>query len=246
MNILIVGASSAIAKSTAQLYAQRGKAKLFLVARNEQKLSVIKDDLLVRGAQSVELAIADLADVSQTDGWLSSAFSSLGKIDLVLIAQGVLGEQKEAEQDLSHMHEILNVNGISQIDLLAKLANRMEQQAYGTIACISSVAGDRGRPSNYVYGTSKAMVNTFLQGLRARLCSSDVNVLTIKPGFVDTPMTADIKKGGPLWASPELIAQGIAKAVESKRSIVYLPWFWQYIMLIIKHIPEFIFKRLKL
>ena len=246
MNILIVGASSAIAEATAQFYAQSERANFFLVARNESKLSVIKDDLLVRGAHQVDVEIADLADITQTNAWLTQAFSVLGRIDLVLIAQGILGEQDKAEQDLTHMHEILQVNGISQIDLLAQLANRMEQQAGGTIACISSVAGDRGRPSNYVYGTSKAMVSTFLQGIRARLSHAGVNVITIKPGFVDTPMTADIDKGGPLWATPEMIAEGIAKAVESKRSVVYLPWFWQYIMLIIKHIPEFIFKRLKL
>ncbi len=246
MNILIIGASSAIAEATAQFYAQSERANFFLVARNERKLNVVKDDLLVRGAHSIETHVADLADIKQTDTWLTQAFSVLGRIDLVLIAQGILGEQDKAEQDLAHMHEILQVNGISQIDLLAQLANRMEQQASGTIACISSVAGDRGRPSNYVYGTSKAMVTTFLQGLRARLNIANVNVLTIKPGFVDTPMTSEIEKGGPLWASPEIIAEGIAKAVESKRSVVYLPWFWQYIMLIIKHIPEVIFKRLKL
>lgn len=246
MNILIIGASSAIAEATAQFYAQSERANFFLVARNERKLNVVKDDLLVRGAHSIETHVTDLADIKQTDAWLTQAFSVLGRIDLVLIAQGILGEQDKAEQDLAHMHEILQVNGISQIDLLAQLANRMEQQASGTIACISSVAGDRGRPSNYVYGTSKAMVTTFLQGLRARLNTANVNVLTIKPGFVDTPMTAEIEKGGPLWASPEIIAEGIAKAVESKRSVVYLPWFWQYIMLIIKHIPEVIFKRLKL
>ena len=246
MNILIIGASSAIAEATAQFYAQSERANFFLVARDERKLSVIKDDLLVRGAHEVATAVADLSDVEQTNAWLAQAFSALDRVDLVLIAQGILGEQEKAQQDLAHMHEILQVNGISQIDILAQLANRMEQQASGTIACISSVAGDRGRPSNYVYGTSKAMVTTFLQGLRARLSPANVNVLTIKPGFVDTPMTADIEKGGPLWATPEMIAEGIAKAVESKKNVVYLPWFWQYIMLIIKHIPEFIFKRLKL
>ena len=246
MNILVVGATSAIAEATAKLYAQQHRASFYLVARNEKKISVLKNDLQVRGAYQIDFFEADLADVSQFDRWLTQAFSFLGRVDLVLIAQGVLGDQAKAEKDLAHAEEVLHINGMSQLSLLTLLANRMEQQGSGTVAVISSVAGDRGRPSNYVYGTSKAMVSTFLQGLRARLYESGVNVLTIKPGFVDTPMTASIEKNGPLWAQPDDIAEGIVKAVEAKSSIVYLPGFWRFIMLIIKHIPEFIFKRLSL
>ncbi len=246
MNVLVIGASSAIAESFARLYAQQHRANLVLVARNEQKLEILKDDLIARGAHQVDLIKQDLAVEDSVEGWLTQAFSSLGRVDIVLIAQGLLGDQEKAERDFDHMHQILQVNGLAQIDILAKLANRMEAQGSGTIACISSVAGDRGRPSNYVYGTSKAMVTTFLQGLRARLFDKGVNVLTIKPGFVDTPMTADIEKGGPLWASPDTVAEGIVAAIEAKKSEVYLPWFWRYIMLIIKNIPEFIFKRLSL
>jgi len=246
MNILIIGANSAIAEATAIQYAQQERANFFLVARDEKKLDILKRDLQVRGAHQLESYTADLSDVEGFDTFLAQAFSSLGRIDLILIAQGVLGDQKIAEKNMQEADYILHLNGISQCALLARIANRMETQGSGTIACISSVAGDRGRPSNYIYGTSKAMVSTYLQGLRARLFKAGVNVLTIKPGFVDTPMTADIEKGGPLWASPELIAEGIVKAVENKRSEVYLPFFWRYIMLIIKHIPEFIFKRLSL
>jgi hypothetical protein len=116
----------------------------------------------------------------------------------------------------------------------------------GSIVLISSVAGDRGRQSNYFYGTSKAAVTTFAQGLRNHLFNSGVHVLTIKPGFVDTPMTAAITKGGPLWASPEQIADCIEKGLQKKRNVVYAPWFWQIIMLVIQHIPETVFKRLGL
>jgi len=129
---------------------------------------------------------------------------------------------------------------------LTLVANRFEARRGGTIAVISSVAGDRGRKSNYVYGAAKGMVTLFLQGLRNRLAAAEVQVLTIKPGFVDTPMTAAIPKGGPLWAKPEDIATGILAAIEKKRDVVYLPWFWQWIMLIIRMIPERIFKRLSL
>jgi decaprenylphospho-beta-D-erythro-pentofuranosid-2-ulose 2-reductase len=125
------------------------------------------------------------------------------------------------------------------------LAKQLEQQGHGCIAVISSVAGDRGRQSNYVYGTAKGALSIFLQGLRNRLGKTGVQVLTIKPGFVDSPMTKDFDKGL-LWVKPAMIAQGILRAIEKKKEVVYLPFFWRYIMLIIKMIPEKIFKRLTL
>jgi short-subunit dehydrogenase len=130
--------------------------------------------------------------------------------------------------------------------LLTHLANRFEAQKHGSIAVISSVAGDRGRQSNYVYGTAKGAVTIFLQGLRNRLHKSGVQVLTIKPGFVDTPMTAGIYKKGPLWAAPEAIARSIQSGIEKRRDVIYTPLFWMGIMSIIKAIPEWIFKKLKL
>ena len=139
-----------------------------------------------------------------------------------------------------------DINAISTMALLTLLANRFKAQGHGTLAVISSVAGDRGRQSNYVYGSAKAAVSTFLGGLRQRLARANVQVLTIKPGFVDTPMTAGIANKGALWAQPDRIAAGIVRAIDRGRSVVYLPWFWELIMLVIKHIPEPIFKRLKL
>jgi short-subunit dehydrogenase len=121
----------------------------------------------------------------------------------------------------------------------------MEAQQQGSIAVISSVAGDRGRASNYLYGSAKAAVSTFLSGMRQRLEKRGVNVLTVKPGFVDTPMTRDFKKSA-LWAKPEEVARGIVRAIDRRKAVVYLPWFWSIIMLIIKHVPEFMFKRTKL
>jgi short-subunit dehydrogenase len=131
------------------------------------------------------------------------------------------------------------------IALATVLANRFEAQRSGSIAVISSVAGDRGRQSNYVYGAAKGAVTLLLQGLRNRLSKSGVQVLTIKPGFVDTPMTAEFKKGA-LWAKPDDIAHGIVSAIDRRRDVVYLPGFWRLIMLIIRHIPEPIFKRMSL
>jgi decaprenylphospho-beta-D-erythro-pentofuranosid-2-ulose 2-reductase len=138
-----------------------------------------------------------------------------------------------------------NTNGTSTIALMTVAANRFEAQRHGALAVISSVAGDRGRQSNYLYGSAKAAVSAFASGLRQRLAKVGVAVVTIKPGFVDTPMTKDFPKG-PLWAKPEAVARGIMRAIDRRRNVVYLPWFWCLIMLIIRHIPESVFKRIKL
>lgn len=246
MNILIIGATSAIAKATARYYADQKQHTLFLVARNAKELEIFTQDLAVRGAKNIYSTVVDLVHEEAYASWIEKAFEQMGSVDIVLIAHGILGNQKACEQDVLKMKQMLEVNGISSMAMMTIIANKLEQQKSGTIAFISSVAGDRGRASNYVYGASKAMVTTFLQGLHVRMARVGVNVLTIKPGFVDTPMTADIEKGGPLWAQPEDIAKGIARAIEKRKACVYLPWFWRIIMGIIIHIPGPIFKKLNL
>ncbi len=243
-NILILGATSAIAKHTSRLFAA-DEHRLYLVARNEDKLKSMQQDMQVRGAPQVDYEVLDLGDNEQHQALLQRATDTMGSIDTVLIAYGTLGDQKKAEQNYPATLEELQTNFLSVVSLLTLLANQMEQQQSGSIAVISSVAGDRGRQSNYVYGTAKGALTIFLQGLRNRLHRSKVHVLTIKPGFVDTPMTADFKKGL-LWTTPEVIANGIYRAIKKKKEVVYLPFFWRYIMLIIKLIPEKIFKRLSL
>jgi decaprenylphospho-beta-D-erythro-pentofuranosid-2-ulose 2-reductase len=242
--ILILGASSAIARATARLFAEAG-ASVFLVARDPEKLAVIAKDLEVRGAKQVFLRAQDLNRVEEHEALVDESIRKMGKIDIVLLAHGVLGDQKLAERDFAEAQRIFETNLLGPISLLSRLAQRLEAQKSGCLAVISSVAGDRGRQSNYFYGTSKGALSLFLQGLRNRLASSGVHVLTIKPGFVDTPMTADFPKG-PLFVKPETIAAGIVSAIARNRNSVYLPWFWQIIMLIIKSIPEGIFKKLKL
>lgn len=244
-NVLIIGASSAIAQATAKLFAAQGD-KLCLVGRNADKLSQIAADLKVRGAPQVSQIIADLNDFAQHESLIKQAVVNLQGLDIVLIAHGTLDDQKACEQDYKTAEACLRTNFLSVVSLVTPLANFFEQQRYGCIAVISSVAGDRGRQSNYVYGTAKGAVNLFLQGLRNRLHPANVQVLTIKPGFVDTPMTAQITKKGALWAQPEQIAAGIYHAIEKRKNCVYLPWFWKIIMGIIIHVPETIFKRLKL
>jgi short-subunit dehydrogenase len=243
--ILIIGATSAIAAATARLFAARGDA-MFLVARNAEHLRAVVADLNVRGAARTDNATLDATDFAAHEAVLDQAERDLGGIDVALIAHGTLSDQAECERSLDALRREFDTNAISTIALLTSLANRMEARRSGTLAVISSVAGDRGRQSNYVYGAAKAALSTFLGGLRQRLAKSGVAVLTIKPGFVDTPMTAGIANKGALWAQPERIAAGIVKAIDRRRNIVYLPWFWRWIMLVIRHIPEPLFKRLKL
>lgn len=243
--ILIIGATSAIAEATARRFAARGDA-LFLVARNAEHLRAIAADLAVRGAMRNATATLDAADFGAHEAVLDAAERELGGLDVVLIAHGTLSDQARCQASVESMRRELDVNAISTLALLTHVANRFEAQKRGTIAVISSVAGDRGRQSNYVYGSAKAAVTTFLGGLRQRLAKANVDVLTIKPGFVDTPMTAAIANKGALWAQPDRIADGIVKAIDRRRNVVYLPWFWRWIMLVIRHIPEPLFKKINL
>ncbi|MET3106079.1 decaprenylphospho-beta-D-erythro-pentofuranosid-2-ulose 2-reductase [Oxalobacteraceae bacterium GrIS 2.11] len=242
--IVIIGANSAIAEASARIWAQRGDY-VFLVARNPEKLEALAADLRVRGGPRVETCCMDVNDVAAHVEMLDAAAQKLGGIDTILIAHGTLSDQAACQQSVELTMKEINTNALSVIALLTVVANRFEQQKAGTIAVISSVAGDRGRQSNYVYGSAKAMVTAFTSGLRQRMLKSGVAVTTIKPGFVDTPMTASFKKGL-LWAKPDYLAKCIVDACDNSRDVVYSPWFWYWIMAIIKTIPEFVFKKLSL
>lgn len=240
--ILIVGATSAIAEAAGRLWAQAGN-HLFLVARNQEKLEAIAADLRVRGCQKVETYAMDVNDFALHTAMLEAAEHSLDGLNTVLIAHGTLANQAACQQSVELTMQEIRTNALSVIALLTHIANRFEARKKGTIAVISSVAGDRGRQSNYVYGSAKAMVTAFTSGLRQRLYKSGVSVVTIKPGFVDTPMTAEFKKG-PLWASSEKVARDIVRACNRKENVVYTPWIWLEILMIIKLIPEKIFVKL--
>ena len=242
--ILVFGACSAIAESLSRIFAARGDA-LFLVARDAERLEAVRADLALRGGGLAASAAADLREVSAHAELFSRAESALGGLDVVVIAHGVLPDQRECDESAEKALEMIHVNGVSAVSLMALAASRFEKRGRGQIAVISSVAGDRGRGGNYVYGAGKALVSVYAQGLRNRLHGRGVGVLTVKPGFVDTPMTAKFKKGA-LWAKPEEVAEGIARALDRGRDEVYLPWFWRPIMAVIRAVPEFIFKRLSL
>lgn len=242
--VLIIGATSAIAQEVAKIYAANG-SQLFLVARNSQKLEQVAKDLKVRGADNIEQLSLDLANIDDHEQIVTAADKFMSGIDIVLIAHGTLPDQKSCENSVINTVQELQINFLSTVSLLTLLANYFEKQASGCIAVISSVAGDRGRQSNYVYGAAKGGLSIFLQGLRNRLNSAGICVLTIKPGFVISPMTAEFKKGI-LWAHPKKVANNIVSAIHKRKNVVYAPWFWRWIMFIICNIPENIFKRMRL
>ncbi|MCE9670638.1 SDR family oxidoreductase [Myxococcus stipitatus] len=242
--VLVLGATSAIAQATVRLLAARG-ASLYLVGRNAENLEAVAKDAATRGAAKVDSQAVDLNTFDAHEALVDGAFQSLGGLDGVVLAHGVLGDQVEAQRSWAATEAVLRTNFLSAVSLLTVLANRFEAQKAGTLVVISSVAGDRGRQSNYVYGASKGALNVFLQGLRNRLAKSNVAVVTVKPGFVDTPMTAHLPKNK-LFASPEKVARGLLRAADSRKNEVYVPGIWALIMLIIRSIPESVFKKLKL
>ncbi len=242
--VLVLGATSAMAQATVRLLAARG-ASLYLVGRNTERLEAVAQDARTRGAAKVATEALDLDDVAQHEALVERATTALGGLDGALLAHGILGNQEASQRAYAEAEKVFRTNFLSAVSLLTPLANRFEAQKAGTLVVISSVAGDRGRQSNYIYGASKGALSVFLQGLRNRLARSGVAVVTVKPGFVDTPMTADMKKNA-LFASPEKVARGILRAADKRRNEVYLPGFWRLIMFIIRSIPEGLFKRLKL
>lgn len=243
--ILIIGATSAIASSCARKWLD-ADCVFFLVGRNKEKLNSVADDLLARGAKSVSCFIMDAMDYSRHESMLTECISVLQSIDIALIAQGTLPKQSDCEHNVVYAVREFDNNATSVIALLTILAKQFETQGFGSIAVISSVAGDRGRPSNYLYGAAKGAVSIYCDGLRARLYKSGVHVITIKPGFVDTPMTHGLALPAALVAKPDDVAASIVKGVAKKKNILYAPFFWSLIMLVIKTIPTFIFKRMGL
>ena len=241
--VVIFGATSGIAEATAREFARDGAA-FVLVGRNAEALGDLGDDLKVRGAASVNILQADLGDIDALPGLCSKARDRLGSLDVALIAHGVLPDQEACEASAEALLDALQVNSISPAVLMSELAQIMLAQGHGSLVVLSSVAGDRGRPSNYIYGASKAMLSVLGEGMALKLKERGVKVLVVKPGFVDTKMTAAFEKGA-LWASAAQVGGHIAKAVRGGKSgVLYTPRWWELIMLIIKLAPGFIVKRM--
>jgi decaprenylphospho-beta-D-erythro-pentofuranosid-2-ulose 2-reductase len=240
MHIVIVGATSAIAQATIRLWANAGHS-LTLFGRNASELEHIAADARVRGAVEVIVHAAEITLRS----YIESAVSLLPKIDQALIAHGSYTRTDRASTDTAHLVEELNVNFTSAALWTQLLANKMADAGGGTVAVISSVAGDRGRYANHVYGAAKAGLTAFCDGLRARMHERNVNVITVKPGPIDTPMTAHIEKKGLLWGTSEQVAADMVRAIAKRKEVVYSPWFWWGIMRIVRAVPERVAKRLK-
>lgn len=241
--VVILGATSGIALEVGRQLAQRG-CELLLVARSRERLVVLQSDLQARGAAQVLTCPADLAVIEQHAGIFDYIHRTLPEFDTVLLAYGSMHDQKDSEASVEVLLDELTVNFVSASALLTLFANDLEKRRTGCIAAITSVAGDRGRRANYVYGSAKGALSLFLQGLRSRLHPAGVKVITIKPGPVQTPMTDHLEKAS-RFADPELVAAQIVHALERRSpNVLYTPKIWRYIMAAVEHIPEPIFKRL--
>lgn len=241
-HILIIGAKSDIAKEVARVYAKNGY-DLYLAGRDIETINDLANDIKLRSDVAVELKEFDMVDFnSHLDFYNSLDPKPLG----VIVVAGYMAEQKECEQDFQKTLNTINVNFTGSVSILNIVTNDMEKNKNGFIVGISSVAGDRGRKTNYIYGSSKAGFSAYLSGLRNRLFNSSVQVLTVKPGFVNTKMTEGLDLPEKLTAQPKEVANDIFKAQQSKKDILYTKKIWRLIMLIIKNIPEMVFKRMGL
>ena len=240
--VLIIGAKSDIAKATAREYAKNGY-NLYLAARDVNELEAFANDITVRTQKTVKLVELDILDYENH----RTFYDQLEEKPLgVISAVGYLGDQEKAQSDFSEAQKIINTNYTGVVSLFNVIADDFEKRRNGFMVGISSVAGDRGRKSNYVYGSAKAALTAYLSGLRNRLHDAQVHVLTVKPGFVDTKMTEDMDLPEKLTAQPEEVAEDIYTAQQKSKNIVYTKWIWKWVMLVIRIIPEFQFKKMSI
>jgi len=238
-NVLVVGATSAIAGHAARAWAGRG-ARLFLVARDPLRLAALADEL---GPAVAGTAQGDFCELDRAATHVDSAAAALGDIDVALVAHGLLSDQRETEHDIDAATRSITANFTSAVAFLIPIANRMEARGSGRIAVLTSVAGERGRPRNYTYGASKRATSTYLEGLRSRLYPSGVSVHDLRLGPVDTPMTRDHPKNA-LFGDAARVGRGVVRAIDRRRHTAYLPGVWRWIMPVVRHLPEPLFQRL--
>lgn len=244
--VVILGALSAIATAAARIYAKEGAA-LTLAARNRERLESLAADLKARGAVQVEIAAMDLeAEAPNAAAHLADWSARMGGIDHVHLVYGYLGTQEKASSDTAELARITASNYTSAIHWAEATANVLRKQKHGSLVAVSSVAGDRGRQSNYAYGAAKGGIALFVQGIAHSLAGTGARAVAVKPGFVDTPMTDGLKKGGPMWASADQVGRAIRRAADKGGPIQYAPGKWRLVMLVIRSVPSFIFHKTKL
>ncbi len=245
-NIVIIGATSVIAEHCARLWAQGKSVDLTLVGRDTSRTERVAADLRVRSPQSRIRAVrTEFVDPKMIQETVDDIVEQ-GTVDIVLIAHGSLPNQTACQTDLTACREALEINGVSPVLYAEAFAKHMAEADHGTLVLIGSVAGDRGRKSNYAYGAAKGLVTRYAQGLQHRFAGTGVKIVLIKPGPTDTPMTAHLKGQGAKLASVEDVAQNIVKAIEQGRALAYAPAKWMMIMLIIQHLPRIIFNKLNI
>ena len=239
-NILILGATSDMAQAIAKKYASEGW-NLTLAARNPELLNPIASDLQVRANIDVAALEFDAEDFYSHQEFYDELDP---KPDAVICVFGYMGDQMTARTDFEEVRKTIGINYTGMVSILNLVAEDFEKRGHGSIAAVSSVAGDRGRQSNYIYGSAKAGLTAYLAGLRNRLAKTGVHVMTVKPGFCRTKMTENMDLPGALTAEPEQVANAVFNGLEKKRNTIYTLWMWRWIMMIIRHIPEFIFKKM--
>jgi decaprenylphospho-beta-D-erythro-pentofuranosid-2-ulose 2-reductase len=241
-NVLILGATSDVSVALAAKFAAENYS-ITLAARDEQKLAIMESDLKIRYGVAVAITFFDALDFKAHELFYRSLPR---RPDIVICVFGLLGDQFLAQHDWRQCALIIDSNYTGAISILNVIANDFESRQNGVIVGISSVAGDRGRQSNYIYGSAKAGFTAYLSGLRNRLFKSNVHVLTVKPGFMKTKMIEGMKTPGPLTASTDVVASKIYNGVIKRRNVIYILPIWKIIMMVICMIPEGIFKKLKL
>lgn len=233
-----------MAEHCARLWVTQAPKSLVLLGRDQAKTERVAQDLRIRSAQSViAVETTDFLDPGKIRKWVDQLCAK-GVPDIVLIAHGSLPDQKECQQDLLQNQQVLQLNGVSPVLFAEAFAGHMEKADKGTLAIIGSVAGDRGRKSNYVYGAAKGLVTRYAQGLQHRLANTHVRVVLIKPGPTDTPMTATLKGKGPKMAEVTAVASSIVDGIAKVKPVVYAPAKWAVIMMVIRHLPRLIFNKM--
>jgi len=240
--VLIIGAKSDIAKALAKHYAENGH-NLYLGARQANELERFANDLEIKTEQNIKCIELDILNYTSHETF----YNSLEEKPIgVISAVGYLGMQEKAQEDFNEVQKIIDTNYTGIVSLLNIIASDFEKRKSGFIVGISSVAGDRGRKNNYFYGSAKAAFSAYLSGLRNRLYASNVHVLTVKPGFVATKMTEGMDLPEKLTAQPEDVAEDIYQGQQKRTNILYTKWIWKWMMLIIKNIPEWKFKKMSI
>ncbi|HEV2308878.1 MAG TPA: decaprenylphospho-beta-D-erythro-pentofuranosid-2-ulose 2-reductase [Acidimicrobiia bacterium] len=242
---LVFGGTSDIAEATLRRLVERRTRRIVLAGRDVDRLGEIAEDLRARGATLVECVPFDALDTTTHEAVVDDVFDRVGDIDLVLVAFGVLGEQADAEQRAAAAVDVARVNYLGAVSVLTPTAERLRSQGHGAIVVLSSVAGERARESNYVYGSTKAGLDAFAQGLSDRLAGTGVSVMIVRPGFVHTKMTTGLKPA-PLAATPEAVAEAICDGLASGRTIVWVPGALRPVMSVLRHLPRPVFRRLAL